>query len=235
MDSRHLGANLGFLAVLHTWGQNLRHHPHVHCVIPAGGISAQRDQWIGCRENFFLPVRVLSRLYRGLFLHHLEQAYAAGKLQFHGKLQELNDPAKFKSLLKAARKTEWVVYSKPPFGGPSRVLEYLGRYTHRIAISNDRLVRLKDGKVTFRWRDYKDGNRQKLMTLDANEFIRRFLLHVFLAGSFASATSVSLPMPTARSDSPSVANFWASPITESPPPSRPRTGRHGTRGLLVNR
>jgi hypothetical protein len=178
LDPKHLGAKIGFLAVLHTWGQNLHHHPHIHCVVPGGGMSPGRDQWIACRKGFFLPVRVLSRLFRGLFLFHLQEAHAAGALPLHGELQKLNDPAEFKSLLKAARKTNWVVYSKPPFGGPSQVLDYLGRYTHRVAISNNRLASLDAGKVTFRWRDYKDGNKQKLMTLDADEFIRRFLLHV---------------------------------------------------------
>lgn len=182
LDPRHLGAGIGFLAVLHTWGQNLHLHPHIHCVVPGGGLSPERDRWIRCRDDFFLPVRVLSRLYRGLFLHRLQEAFAAGKLQFHGKLQGLNDPEQFKAALKASRKVEWVVYSKPPFGGPAQVLDYLGRYTHRTAISNHRLARLEDGKVTFRWRDYKDGNKPKLMTLDADEFIRRFLLHVLPRG-----------------------------------------------------
>ena len=182
LDPRHLGAGIGFLGVLHTWGQNLHLHPHIHCVVPGGGLSPERDRWIRCRDDFFLSVRVLSRLYRGVFLHRLEEAYAAGKIKLHGELQKLNDPERFKAALKASRKTDWVVYSKPPFGGAAQVLDYLGRYTHRTAISNHRLVRLTDGKVTFRWRDYKDGNKQKLMTLDADEFIRRFLLHVLPRG-----------------------------------------------------
>lgn len=181
-DPKHLGAAIGFLAVLHTWGQTLHHHPHVHCIVPGGGLSPERDRWIPSRPRFFLPVRVLSRLYRGIFLHRLEQACAAGKVQFHGRLQELNTPAQLKRLLKVSRKTEWVVYCKPPFGGPAQVLDYLGRYTHRVAISNHRLVRLQDGHVTFRWRDYRDGNKQKLMTLEADEFIRRFLLHELPCG-----------------------------------------------------
>jgi Putative transposase/Transposase zinc-binding domain len=181
-DPKHLGAKIGFLAVLHTWGQNLQHHPHVHCVVPGGGLSSDDRRWIACREGFFLPVRVLSRLFRGLFLHAFKEAYTAGKLRFHGSLQQLTDPERFKTALKACRKTEWVVYSKPPFGGPKQVLDYLGRYTHRVALSNDRLVRLEDGKVTFRWKDYRQGNKQKLMTLKADEFIRRFLLHVLPSG-----------------------------------------------------
>jgi hypothetical protein len=181
-DPKHLGAAIGFLAVLHTWGQNLLMHPHIHCVVPGGGFSPNRQRWIPCRKSFFLPIRVLSRLFRGLFLHYLQKAYAAGKLQFHGTIRELIDPQKFMAFVKDCRKPEWVVYSKPPFGGPGQVLDYLGRYTHRVAISNHRLVSLNSGKVAFRWRDYKDGNKLKTMTLDAQEFIRRFLLHVLPRG-----------------------------------------------------
>lgn len=181
-DPKHLGAKIGFLAVLHSWGQNLQHHPHVHCVVPGGGLSRDGCRWIGCRDGFFLPVRILSRLFRGLFLHGLQEAYADGKLGFHASLQPLADPVSFQTLLRACRKTEWVVYSKPPFGGPDQVLDYLGRYTHRVAISNDRLVHLEDGQVTFRWKDYRKGNQEKLMTLSAEEFIRRFLLHVLPRG-----------------------------------------------------
>jgi len=137
---------------------------------------------VACRNGFFLPVRVLSRLFRGLFLRGLNEAYAAGKLRFHGSVQPLVDPENFQTVLQGCRKAEWVVYSKPPFGGPQQVLDYLGRYTHRVAISNDRLVRLQDGEVTFRWKDYRQGNKQKLMTLKAEEFIRRFLLHVLPSG-----------------------------------------------------
>jgi len=181
-DPKHLGAKIGFLAVLHTWGQNLQHHPHLHCVVPGGGLSPDGRRWVACRNGFFLPVRVLSRLFRGLFLRGLKEAYAAGTLEWHGSLLPLADPESFKTALKACYKIEWVVYSKPPFGGPDQVLDYLGRYTHRVAISNDRLVRLEDGKVTFRWKDYRHGNKQKLMTLKAEEFIRRFLLHVLPSG-----------------------------------------------------
>jgi hypothetical protein len=181
-DPKHLGAKIGFLAVLHTWGQNLHAHPHIHCVVPGGGLSPDDRRWIHSRNGFFLPVRVLSRLFRGLFLSHLQQAFDAGRLEFRGTLADLSSPEAFKRFLKRCRKTEWVVYSKPPFGGPAQVLEYLGRYTHRVAISNDRLLNLENGKVTFRYKDYKDGNVQKTMTLEADEFIRRFLLHILPSG-----------------------------------------------------
>lgn len=181
-DPKHLGAKIGFLAVLHTWGQNLLHHPHLHCVVPGGGISPDGHRWVACRRGFFLPVRVLSRMFRGKFLAYLKQAFEHGELRFNGKLELLADPAAFNALLQGARKTEWVVYSKRPFGGPAQVLDYLGRYTHRVAISNHRLVRLEDGKVTFRWKNYARGNRIGLMTLDVSEFMRRFLLHVLPRG-----------------------------------------------------
>jgi len=181
-DPKHLGAEIGFLAVLHTWGQNLHHHPHIHCVVPGGGLSPDGHRWVASRKGFFLSVRVLSRLFRGLFLSYLQEAFDAGKLEFHGTLAALSDSDTFKDLMKSCRKTEWVVYSKPPFGGPAQVLEYLGRYTHRVAISNDRLLKLEDGTVTFRFKDYKAGNAQKTMTLTAEEFIRRFLLHALPSG-----------------------------------------------------
>jgi hypothetical protein len=181
-DPRHLGAQIGFLAVLHTWSQNLRHHPHVHCVVPAGGIAPDGSEWIPCRQKFFLPVRVLSRLFRGKLLAFLRDAYAKGKLQFSGQLAALADPARFQTWLWKLNKSDWVVYAKPPFGGPEHVLKYLARYTHRVAISNGRLVSSEQGRVSFRWRDSKDNNRSKTMTLDATEFIRRFLLHILPSG-----------------------------------------------------
>jgi hypothetical protein len=181
-DPRHLGAEIGFLAVLHTWGQNLMHHPHVHCVVPGGGLSPDGGQWVSCRAGFFLPVRVLSRLFRRLFLTALEDAFRRGELSFHGKLQELAAPGRFAEVVKRVGAREWVVYAKPPFGGPSQVLSYLGRYTHRVALSNERLVGLKEGQVSFRWKDYRHGNQQQVMTLAASEFIRRFLLHVLPRG-----------------------------------------------------
>ena len=180
-DPEHLGAEIGFLAVLHTWGQNLLHHPHLHCLVPGGGIAPDGESWIACRPGFFLPVRVLSRMFRGLFLHYLEKAFAAGELNFFSAHRHLHEPAAFRRYLAPAHDTEWVVYAKRPFAGPAQVLDYVGRYTHRVAISNNRLVSIDDGKVRFRWKDYRDGNRQKTMTLEAGEFIRRFLIHV-LAG-----------------------------------------------------
>ncbi len=181
-DSKHLGAEIGVLAVLHTWGQNLLHHPHVHCVVPAGGLAPGGDRWIACRKNFFLSVRVLSRVFRGKFVHGLKQAFARGELEFHGNLAELAAPEAFERLLDQVVRHDWVVYAKRPFGGPSAVLKYLARYTHRVAISNRRLVRLAGGHVAFRWKDYAHGGRQRVMTLAATEFMRRFLLHVLPTG-----------------------------------------------------
>jgi hypothetical protein len=181
-DPRHLGAQIGFFCVLHTWGQTLTAHPHLHCVVPGGGISLDGRRWIACRPGFFLPVKVLSRRFRKLYLQYLEQAYAAGKLQFHGDLEQLADAQNFARYLAPLAEMEWVVYAKPPFGGPERVLDYLGRYTHRIAISNNRLIELKDGRVTFAYKDYKHEQRQKVMTLSADEFLRRFLMHVLPDG-----------------------------------------------------
>lgn len=181
-DVRHLGARIGFLAVLHTWSQNLLHHPHIHCLVPAGGLALDGSRWISCRGKFFLPVRVLSRLFRGKMLAFLEAAWAEGELQFSGRLTALADPARFHAWLSQLRQTDWVVYAKPPFGGPEHVLKYLARYTHRVAISNGRLVSLADDRVSFHWRDSKDGKRLKVMTLEAVEFIRRFLLHVLPLG-----------------------------------------------------
>ena len=181
-DPKHLGAQIGFLAVLHTWGQTLLHHPHLHCVVPGGGLSADGRRWIACRPNFFLPVKVLSRLFRGLFLHYLEQAFVQNKLEFYGTLEQLSDQHTFRDFLHTLRQLQWVVYAKRPFGGPAQVLDYLGRYTHRVAISNHRLLSLDGGKITFSWRDYRRANQLREITLDADEFIRRFLLHVLPEG-----------------------------------------------------
>jgi hypothetical protein len=181
-DAQHLGAEIGFLAVLHTWGQNLQYHPHLHCVVPGGGIAPDGSHWIACRPGFFLPVRVLSRLFRRLFLKHLEASSAAGKLQFLSSLQHLASPDAFAQYVAPLRHVEWVVYAKQPFGGPKQVLAYLGRYTHRVAISNNRLLNMDHGKVTFRWKDYCHHDQLKTMTLEADEFIRRFLLHVLPSG-----------------------------------------------------
>jgi ssDNA-binding Zn-finger/Zn-ribbon topoisomerase 1 len=183
-DPQHLGAEIGFFAVLHTWGQNLLHHPHLHCVVPGGGLSPDGKRWVPCKPGFFLPVRVLSRLFRRLFLERLLTAFRKGKLRFFGELTELRKPARFTQYLAPLREAEWVVYAKPPFGGPSQVLEYLGRYTHRAALSNQRLLDVKDGRVTFQWKDYRTKGREKsrVMTLDGQEFIRRFLMHVLPPG-----------------------------------------------------
>lgn len=181
-DPRHLGAGIGLIAVLHSWGQTLSYHPHLHCIVPGGGPSPDGSRWIACRPGFFLPVRVLSRLFRRLFLEALRAAFEAGQLQFFGDLVDLADPQAFARLLASASRRNWVVYAKPPFGGPEQVLAYLSRYTHRVAIANSRLIGSEDGKVTFRWRDYRHGRRPRRMTLDAGEFIRRFLLHTLPDG-----------------------------------------------------
>ena len=177
-DPQHLGAQIGFFCILHSWGQTLNFHPHLHCVVPGGGISLDGSRWVACRPGFFLPVKVLSHRFRKLYLRCLEQTYAAGKLQFYGELQELSDPKSFARYLTPLHDSEWVVYAKAPFGGPDRVLDYLGRYTHRVAISNNRLEALKDGQVSFAYKDYKHEQRHKVMTMSADEFLRRFLLHV---------------------------------------------------------
>ena len=181
-DPKHLGAEIGLLAVLHTWGQNLHHHPHVHCVVPGGGPSLDGTRWVACRPRFFLPVRVLSRLFRRLFLEELRAAFAAGKLGFFGELADLAEAAAFARRLRELRRVEWVVYAKPPFGGPAQVLAYLGRYTHRLAIANSRLVSLTNAEIAFRWKDYRHHGKTKLMTLATDEFIRRFLLHTLPDG-----------------------------------------------------
>ena len=181
-DPKHLGAEIGVVAVLHTWGQNLHHHPHVHCVVPGGGPSLDGTRWVGCRPGFFLPVRVLSRLFRRLFLQSLQAAFDAGDLGFFGNLAQLAQPTVFAQQLAILRRSEWVVYAKPPFGGPEQVLAYLGRYTHRVAISNSRLVSLIDGRAAFRWKDYRHHHKTKVMTLNVDEFIRRFLLHTLPDG-----------------------------------------------------
>lgn len=181
-DPKHLGAELGFLAVLHTWGQSLIHHPHLHCVVPGGGLSADGQRFIACRPGFFLPVRVLSRYFRRCFLDGLERAYQDGQLKFYSALEGLHEPQTFRRYLEPLRTKEWVVYAKAPFAGPAQVLDYLGRYTHRVAIANHRLLDIDAAEVTFRFKDYRHEHRQKTMTLSAPEFIRRFLLHVLPPG-----------------------------------------------------
>ena len=181
-DPQHLGAEIGFFGILHTWGQNLHHHPHVHCVVSGGGLSADYDRFVHSRRRFFLPVRVLSRLFRRLFLEALERAFDRQELVFFGELEALRDPQAFARYLQPLHKREWVVYCKPPFGGPEAVLAYLARYTHRVAIGNQRLQSMENHQVTFQWKDYQHGNRLSDMTLSADEFIRRFLLHALPKG-----------------------------------------------------
>jgi hypothetical protein len=183
-DPKHLGAHIGFTSVLHTWGSALTHHPHVHCIVPGGGISLGGERWVSCRPNFFLHVRVLSQLFRRLFLERLAAAHDTGRLRFFGDHAPLANPRTFADLLQPLRDIDWVVYAKPPFGGPEAVLAYLARYTHRVAISNSRLVACDAGNVRFRYKDYraKGRARHKTMTLAAHEFIRRFLIHVLPSG-----------------------------------------------------
>ena len=181
-DPRHLGAEIGFFSVLHTWNQQLLHHPHVHCVVPAGGLAPDHSHWVPGRHNFFLPVKVLSRVFRGKFVAGLRELHAAGQLGFHGALDHLRTPAAFAAFLRPLFRSDWVVYSKRPFGGAEHALRYLGCYTHRVAISNHRLVSLEEGRVTFRWRDSAHKNKKRLMNLPVAEFLRRFLLHALPRG-----------------------------------------------------
>lgn len=181
-DSKHLGAEIGLIAVLHSWGQNLHYHPHIHCIVPGGGVSPDGSRWVSSRPGFFLPVRVLSRLFRRLFLEELRTAFEAGRLGFFGNLTHLAKRVAFARMLLDARSRKWVVYAKPPFGGPQQVLAYLGRYTHRVAIANSRLISMENDRVGVRWKDYRHGGRTKVMTLDAHELIRRFLLHTLPDG-----------------------------------------------------
>ena len=177
-DPKHLGAEIGFLSVLHTWGSNLLHHPHIHCVIPSGGLSLDHQRWIRPRYPFFLPVKVLSRVFRGKFVAGLKGTFRQGKLVFPGSLQPLAKKKAFHAFLRPLFRRDWVVYAKRPFGGPEHVLHYLARYTHRVAISNHRLLSVANGKIAFRWKDYAHGGKQRKMTLTAEEFLRRFMLHV---------------------------------------------------------
>ena len=181
-NPRRLGADIGMLSVLHTWGQNLQHHPHVHCVVPGGGLSLDGSGWVAGSPRFLLPVHILSRVFRGKFLAGLKQLMTQDRLQFHGSLDELRGPERFRQFLRKLYTHHWVVYAKPPFGGAEHVLRYLARYTHRVAISNNRLISFKDDRVSFRWKDYADGGKQKVMTLSSDEFLRRFLIHVLPRG-----------------------------------------------------
>jgi hypothetical protein len=177
-NPKHLGARTGFIGILHTWGQNLMDHPHIHCVVPGGGLSPDARRWVSCKKRFFIHVKVLSKLFRGKFLDYLKSSFESGDLIFPGGISYLKDARTFEVFRGKFYHKKWVVYCKPPFDGAEGVLKYLGRYTHRIAISNNRILNVQDGNVSFRWRDYADGDKQKTMTLKADEFIRRFLLHV---------------------------------------------------------
>jgi hypothetical protein len=181
-DPRHLGAEIGFFSVLHSWNQRLQFHPHVHCVLAAGGLAPDLSSWVSAQRSFFLPIGLLSRVFRGKFVAGLRSAFHRGALQFHGDLLPLAQPRPFAAWLRVLFRHDWIVYSKRPFGGPQHVLRYLGAYTHRVAISNSRLVALSKGNVTFRWRDSAHGNKKRLMTLDVEEFLRRFLLHLLPPG-----------------------------------------------------
>jgi len=177
-DPRHLGGEVGGLAILHTWGQTLEQHLHLHCVVPGGALARDGSRWLPAKPGFLFPVRALAEVFRGKYLAGLQEAFARGTLRFAGSVAGLADPGAFRQFLATCRATDWVVYAKPPFAGPAQVLEYLGRYTHRVAISNDRLLSIDDGQVRFRWKDYAHGKHLKLMTLSAEEFLRRFLLHI---------------------------------------------------------
>ncbi len=177
-NPKRLGATIGFISILHTWGQNLMDHPHIHNVVTGGGLSKNGQSWKSCQKGFFLPVKVMSKLFRGKFIAYLKALRADNKLVYPGAVNRLAQPASFNALISDLYKKKWVVYCKPPFDGTKGVLEYLSRYTHRIAISNHRIVTMEDDKVSFRWRDYADNNKSKIMTVDANEFLRRFLFHV---------------------------------------------------------
>lgn len=181
MDKKYLGAQIGFTSILHTWVKNLMFHPHLHCIVPGGGLN-ELGKWVNSRKKFFIPVKVLSRKFRGKFLHYLKQAFYDGALEFYGQLKYLENPQKFENFLTLDYKKEWIVYCKPPFKTAATVVEYLGRYTHRVAISNNRILKLDDGQVSFKWKDYKDHNKWKFMTVSAEEFIRRFLVHILPSG-----------------------------------------------------
>jgi hypothetical protein len=221
-DPRHLGARIGFLALLHTWGQKLDHHPHLHCVVPAGGLSLDGTHWVACPPKFFLPVRVLSRVFRGKLLALLAKAYKDGKLSFHGSLEPLAHETAFNRLLAKARSTEWVVYAKPPFGGPEQVLKYLARYTHKVAISNRRLVSFEEGVVRFRYKDYARGNGIRILRLSALEFTRRFLLHALPKG-FVRIRRYGLLANAQRENNLARCRHHLGADTPTPGPAEPET------------
>jgi putative transposase len=225
-NPRHLRAEIGFFSVLHTWNQKLQLLPHVHCVVPAGGLSLDHTRWVRPRPRFFLPIQVLRRVFRAKFVAALKSAFQHGQLHFSRDLALLAQPKLFSSWLRPLFRKDWIVYSKPPFGGPEYVLQYLGRYTHRVAISNHRLISLANGQVTFRWRDSAHHNEQRLMTLSLDEFLRRFLLHVSPSASFASATSAFSPTVGAPRYCRYASQHWAQfhhRSNQEPPLPRNRT------------
>lgn len=177
-DHKYLGAEIGFTSILHTWGQNLMNHPHLHCIVPSGGLSLDGNRWINSKEDFFISVKVLSKKFRGKFLYYLKKQYYSNQLKFSGKAEELKYKDVFQCFIDRLYNKKWVVYCKPPFGSAEHVLEYLGRYTHRVAISNNRIIASENGLVVFKWKDYRDNNKEKYMTVTAEEFIRRFLMHI---------------------------------------------------------
>jgi Putative transposase/Transposase zinc-binding domain len=227
-DPKHLGAEIGAVALLHTWGQTLQHHPHLHCIVPGGGLSSDGTRWMACRPGFFLPVRVLSRRFRELFLARLRAAFTAGELRFSGTLAALAGPDAFAERLDALRAVEWVVFAKRPFAGPEQVLVYLGRYTHRVALANSRLTRLAHGQVDFTWKDYRHRGKTKVMTLAADEFIRRFLLHAVPDG-FHRIRHVGFLANGHRSAKLALCRALLAAPTPAPPP--PETYRERTRRL----
>lgn len=177
-DTKYLGAEIGFTTILHTWGQNLMNHPHLHCIVPSGGLSLNGSKWVNSKERFFIPVKVLSRKFRGKFLYYLKKHYYSDKLKLKNRISDLKNKNIFQAFVDRLYDKEWIVYCKPPFGSAEHVLEYLGRYTHRVAISNNRIVAYENGLVVFKWKDYRDNNKEKIMTVNAEEFIRRFLMHI---------------------------------------------------------
>jgi hypothetical protein len=227
-DPKHLGAEIGAVALLHTWGQTLHHHPHLHCIVPGGGLSSDQTRWVACRPGFFLPVRVLSRRFRTLFLAQLQAAFIAGELHFSGTLATLAEPNAFAERLDPLRAVEWVVYAKRPFAGPDQVLAYLGRYTHRVALANSRLTRLADGQVDFTWKDYRQHGKTKVMTLAADEFIRRFLLHAVPDG-FHRIRHVGFLANGHRTTKLALSRALLAAPTPDPPP--PENYRERTRRL----
>src|SRR5271166_6038974 len=221
-DPKHLGAEIGFFAVLHTWGSNLLHHPHLHCVVPGGGLSADGSQWISCRTGFFLPVGVLSRLFRRLFLEYLLKAFDASKLEFFSCLESLRDRSSFLDYLAPLREAEWVVYAKRPFAGPEQVLDYVGRYTHRVAISNNRLLDIAEDKVTFRYKDYRHDAQQKTMTWKPKSLSAASFYMCFLRAFSASATTASWPTGTESRNWRTVESFWTCKRRNHRPSKVPR-------------